>query len=315
MINPTARDLARRPPTEPLQRRGSLKPLKTVSLLQAHPYVNILLIGPYGAGKTILAGSAAADPRIKRVLYMDFDDGTMSLQPVEPDQISLEHAEKIRVKPIKNFMVDLNETTRYLEETAKPGFLEDDEFPKFDCIILDSLDESQKLLMEGIRREDNDAARETARKMGKNPDEIFPGRADWSDYGVNSTVLKSCIRRIKALPCHLIVTCKDQDKDDETTHTRQLLLPRSLAFDIPGLFDEVLWIAQETRSNREEKKREIVHVLHCKTEPGGARIAKDRSRRLPAEIEWPTMTKIFDYLHIATNTEATEEETHANTHP
>lgn len=98
--------------------------LNVEGVSQLPPQLNLLLYGESGVGKTMLAGSAAAVPRMSPVLLIDVEGGTLSLRHSYPD------VDVVRVQT-------WDDMSRVFEGLVKG---END----YNTVILDSLTEIQK---------------------------------------------------------------------------------------------------------------------------------------------------------------------------
>src|SRR5258706_15914129 len=66
--------------------------LRIEKVSQNAPFINCLIYGESGAGKTRLSGSADDVPEMRRVLFIDVEGGTLTLRDTYPN------VETIRVK-------------------------------------------------------------------------------------------------------------------------------------------------------------------------------------------------------------------------
>src|SRR4051794_25214594 len=114
------------PPTQPPEQSlrealGAVPPSEVVS------FINLLVYGDPGCGKTYLSGTAADDPQTSPVLILDVEGGVTTLRG---------RSKNIEVVPIRSW-VELNETYKKLyasQNSAKT-------LMPYKTIVIDSLTE------------------------------------------------------------------------------------------------------------------------------------------------------------------------------
>lgn len=234
----------------------------TIGGLQVQPvadqssFLNLLVYGESGVGKSRLSGSASEIADMSPVLLIDFEGGTLSLKDIYPT------VEVVRVKEFDELQSVYNDL-----HLGRHGYK---------TVVIDSLTELQKLSMAGIMRE-------VVRKdSDRDPD--VPGLREW---GKSSEQIRRFVRAFRDLPTHTIFTAlSKQDKDTRTgmTSTRPDL-PGKLASQIAGFMDMVLYLY--IRQVEGENQRLL---LTTSTE---TTIAKDRSAKLPPVVENSTMSAVY----------------------
>src|SRR6478752_8634880 len=161
--------------------------LKVEAVGERADFMNILIYGPSGVGKTTLAGSAAAVPEMGRVVVIDVEGGDMSLTHSYPN------AEVVRVTTWKDLQAIYNE-------------LYDQKGAGFGTCVLDSLTEIQKFSMYGIM---GDLIK---KEPDRDPD--IPSMREW---GKNIEQIRRFVRGLTDLPMNTIFTALDkEDKDGKT---------------------------------------------------------------------------------------------------
>lgn len=156
---------------------------KIVSLEEDDEYVNLLVYGKSGVGKTVFAGSA------DRVLFIaPEDDGTISAKRQGSK------ASKVKVAGWNDFV------------EAYEGIFEDIEEIRenFDWLVVDSITHMQRLLMRGILEEaveENEA---------RDPD--IPQMQDWQKY---QNMFMRFIQQFNELPINVLYTALVMTGEDE----------------------------------------------------------------------------------------------------
>lgn len=233
-------------------------PIEKVS--QKAPFVNMLIYGESGAGKTRLAGSADEVPEMRRVLFIDVEGGTLTLRDIYPN------VDTVRVKSWSDM-----QSVYDVLYTGKHDFT---------TVIIDSLTEVQKMSMDGVMR-----------KLVQEHDERdadVPGIREWN---INLEQTRKFVRAFRDLPVNTIFTALVQsDKNPRTgAMKRKPSLSGKVKDEVAGFLDIVVYLY--TKEIDQENKR----ILLCgQTEEV---VAKDRSNALPMFVENPTMLSIWNYLH------------------
>jgi hypothetical protein len=237
---------------------------KTIGNLQiASPgdtgYINLLVYGEPGVGKTRLAGSSVLVENMRPVLLLDFEGGTLSLKG------DMQEVEVVRPRSLQE--IDRLHANLY------------DGLP-YRTVVVDSL-----LFMQSIMRE-----------VVKKDPERDPDVPSIREWGKNSEQVRTFVRAFRDLPCNTIFTAlAEEAKDDRSgiTKTRPAL-PGKLKAEVAGYVDIVLYMYTRDIQITGSKEREIKSlVLTSGTE---RTVAKDRSGQLPLMIESPTMTAISQFM-------------------
>lgn len=255
----TAKDLLDPPEVLTLENIAGLKVTKPAS----EGYINMLIYGDPGSGKTRLAGSACVVPEMSPVLLLDWEGGTLSLSGDYHD------VEVVRFKTWKQ--VDQVYGQLYNNNPYR-------------TVIVDSLTEAQKFCMQ-------EAMREVVDKY-PNRDRDIASVREWGKTGEQVTRL---VRALRDLPCNTIfTTLQHEEKDDEgKLIKRRPLLPGQLKGQVSGYVDIVVYLYQKEFVAGPDRTMKTLML----TEAQEKVTAKDRSGRLPQVVEEPTMKQIYDHIH------------------
>jgi len=218
-----------------------------------------MIYGDPGVGKTVLAGSASAVPEMGKVIFVDVEGGTMSLQRTFPD------CEVVRVK---NFD-EMNSVYSELYD-GKHGY---------GTVVLDSLTEVQKMSMGTIMHE--------LLKEHPDRDPDIPSIREW---GKNIEQTRRTVRAFRDLPMNTIITAlAKSDRDTRTGLTKiSPALSGKLANEAAGFLDIVGYMYTKVlvQDGEASNKRLLL------TQPTDTQVAKDRTGRLPTVVEEPTMAAL-----------------------
>lgn len=222
--------------------------------------LNLLIYGEAGTGKTVLSGSSDEVPEFRKVLILDVEGGTMSIDHRYPE------VDVIRLTDFSK----MNDIYEELWRRKDHGY---------GCIVLDSLTEMQKLSMASIM----------GGEAWKNP-EIDPDIPSMRNWGKNINQIRRLVRQFRDLPVPTIFTALVQEEKDERTGRllRKPALSGKLASEVAGFFDIVGYLyIKETQGQQ---------TRYLLTSGAEGVVAKDRSERLPPLLESPTMKTIYDFV-------------------
>ena len=264
LVAPTAVIPSQIPPTKApevltAQTIGGLK----ITGPASEGYINILLYGESGTTKTRTSGSAVLVPDMSPVLLIDFEGGTLSLAGDYQD------VQVVRAKSWK--AVD----TLYGELYNKNPFR---------TIVLDSLTETQKFCMSEVMRE----------VVRANPDRD-PDIASMREWGKSGEQVTRLIRALRDLPCNTIFTALHNEEKNDAGRIIKIRpgLPGQLKGTVSGYMDIVAYMYKKEVKQGPTSTNKILML----TQGTEVVLAKDRSGKLPAVMEAPTMQMIYDTIH------------------
>lgn len=250
---------------------SSLGGLRVFKVEQRAPFINMLVYGDSGVGKTMLAGSADGCPDLRPVIMIDFEGGTETLRNFYPN------VEQVRVTTWKEMQSVYDELHK-----GKHGY---------QTVILDSLTEIQKFNMYSVMEE-----------LISNRPELDPDVPGMREWGKNLEQMRKFVRAFRDLPMNTIFT--GLAKDDRNESTGRTVTKPSLSGKLSGevaAFLDIVVYMYVKRVGTGEDASDARLLLTQKTE---TIIAKDRTSRLPIVVENPTMQDIFNYINAKTDKES-----------
>ncbi len=230
-----------------------------VSPAEAVPYLNLLIYGEPGSGKTVLAGTAQDSKETSPILFCDVEGGTVSIRKKSNiDVVSIRHIDQI---------IDLYNT------------LAGDKSDYYKTVVIDSLSELQKLDLRFCMDEE----------FNKKPDVIDRDVATLRSWGKSGERMRRIIRAFRDLPMNTIMTSLVATEKDEQTGIVQYfpMFPGKLRGEVPGYFDIVGLLQAKEDRNGSVVTRTLQTAKTTKT------IAKDRTASLDPVIEEPTIPAMW----------------------
>jgi len=200
-------------------------------------WLNMMVYGDYGMGKTTLAGSASKVAVMQDVLMIDAEAGDLSLA-------GFEGVDVIRVKnyrmasQVEEFLKmhcklrDADDTAGLceLESTLKGEKITKPR--KYHTVIVDTLSEVETYCMYQL----------LGITLTTSLDEET-AVAEWPEFRRNFNMISRFVRTFRDLPMHVIMTCSQQYvQDDQKRFNFAPSMTGKLSGAIQGFFDVVGWL-------------------------------------------------------------------------
>src|SRR4029077_18532946 len=244
---------------------NSLRELLQVRLPEDLPdYLNILIYGEPGAGKTWQIGTAADHPATSPVLLLDIEGGTRTLRHRKDIDI-------IRIKTGKQ-LSEVN--NRLFKSISAEGTI------YYKTIGIDSLGELSLLDMKDIM----------ASAFNKNPDTTDIDVPSPREWGKTRNHMRDIVRAFRDLPCNTIFTAHVRTREEEGQPTSYFpSFSGQLRSDIPGLVDMVGYLYVDLKGKEPTRKLQFAQTRRVE--------AKDRTGAFGTEVVDPSIPKLWDLIN------------------
>ncbi len=210
---------------------------------QIERYLNILLYGDYGVGKSYLAATASLVPKMNKVLYINAEGGDASVEHFDLDIVDIQsYSQFARVHEFLKLHCKFRDEYRKGSEEARQKLIRleamfrgeevDDivEPTLYNTVVADTLTEIQKYCMYqllGIR-------------VGEFALDISPDIPEIGDWGRSAEMIRLLVRTFRDLPMNVIFVCARDDAQDQHKRFHYApMLPGKLSKEIRGFFDVV----------------------------------------------------------------------------
>jgi hypothetical protein len=228
----------------------------------AVPYLNMLIYGEPGVGKTYLAATAQDCAETKPILFVDVEGGTLTIR--------------------RRSDVDVRQVRTIKDVETIHNILYEDAGSYYKTVILDSLTELQKLDMKAVME----------KEYNTNPERIDKDVPTQRAWGKSGNRVRAIIQAYRDLPIHTICTCLLAQEHDDTNGITTYFpsLPGKLRGEVSGYFDIVGYLKVEQGGAGTEQVRKLQIAKTRRV------IAKDRTGSLGEQIESPTIPLIMEMI-------------------
>jgi hypothetical protein len=255
-------------------------PMATVA--QVKPFVNNMIYGQPGAGKTHVAATGALSKHLAPMLYVNAEAGANTLL-------------KFRAKVGDNLMVIpdpmLQSGIRWdqfeavYDELDRQCYNSKDK-PDFRTVTIDTGTELQKINMDDVM----------ARAIKRRPDHD-PDVPDLHDWGASGNAMRKYMRLFRNLPMNFIFLCHETvERDNKGIQWKRPDLPGKQANQVAGLFDQVMYLYTKEGEKGDESKATVIN-RYLLTGALEGYVTKDRSGNLPLVVTEPNMHNIYELIH------------------
>lgn len=262
--------------TAPDDGKIRLAGMEVTSVKEKIDFLNCMIHGDPGVGKTFLAGTAAMVPEMSPVLLIDIEGGSKTLRTFDNIDV-VRVVDVMREKKPGVFVVQ-----KYAWEVLYEIYELMTADTKYKTVIIDSASEAYEVLMAFVLAKEYVRAEES----GRDKHEEMPEQRDW---GIARNMFKKFIKAWNDLEKHVIFTALPGEAKDQKSGAVKVgpMFPGKLFKEVPAKMNEVYYLY--TKSEKDGVERKLL------TQPEGKYYAKTRSMGAPLVLTDPTMEAIFKF--------------------
>lgn len=256
----------------------------------SYKYLNLLIYGDFGVGKTQLAASSQDVPEMQDVLFIDIESGGRTIEDREDiDVVGIDHFSQFarvyeflrmhcqardandieKMRKLESFFKTTDPNNPYVVDTPK----------RYNTVIVDSLTEVQKYCMYqllGVR-------------VGEFALDMEPENPQYAEWNKSTEMIRLLVRSFRNLNMNTIFVCsRIEDQDERKRFFYAPALPGKLSNEVQGFFDAVGYYISGAATEGGQIQRRLYLT------PGQTFKAKNRfSKFNGTHLDNPTMSDIF----------------------
>jgi phage nucleotide-binding protein len=225
-------------------------------------WINALIYGEPGAGKTYLTGTADDSSFTRPVLILDVEGGLVTIR----------HRSDIDVVSVRS-MKEITDIGNQLYHSIENGEL------YYKTVGIDSLSELTDLDMKTIMKD----------AYSRNPDKVDKDVPSPREWGKARAHMRAIVRHFRDLPCNVIFTAQDFLLQEEGQPSKHMPgFAGKLRTELPGFMDIVGYLYPERKEGEIVRKLQVTGTRRV--------IAKDRTDALGDMLENATIPQIWDLI-------------------
>lgn len=279
------------------QGNGAQRPAPVTAQFTIQPlaekkrYLKLLAYGAPGVGKTRLCGSAHDVPAMRDVLFIDLEDGTLSIDDAEGiDLVTVNQYRTLaRVQEFVTLHCQFRDKANAGDKAAEAELLRlqrqymgdafDDRLRKYNTIVIDSLSAAHRLGMAQILNNPVNVALDSE-----------PGTPEIRDWGKILEMMLRLLRRLRDTPVHVLTTAQERMEEDYAKRKyRTPDLPGQAAKKIQNELDVVMYLMAATEGDKTVRRGYV--------QPRPQLDAKNRLKGMTAPtIDNPTIADLVKFL-------------------
>lgn len=227
-------------------------------------WLNFLVYGDAGVGKTYLGGTAIDDPVTSPLLVFDIEGGLTTLRKRKSIDV-------VPIRTMKELENRYNDLYKSIDSNGKLYYK---------SIMIDSLTELTDLDMKAIMKD----------AYGRNPDKVDIDVPSPREWGKARNHIRTIVRAFRDLPCNVIYTAHVGALQEEGQPTKFFPgFSGKLRTEVPGFMDIVGYLYAENEGGLLVRKLQLQGTRRV--------VAKDRTGVLGDVIENPTIPMMWEKIN------------------
>jgi AAA domain len=225
-------------------------------------FINLLVYGEAGVGKTTLVGSANLDERLKPLLIFDVEGGMTTLKDMSD----------VDVVTVRS-MAEIEDKYNKLYHSISDGEI------YYKTIGIDSLPELADLDMRTVMKQ----------AYQRNPETVHIDVPSPREWGIVRNHVRLIVRAFRDLPCHVVFTAGlGIDMPENQPPKFYPGFAGKLAREVPGFADIVGYMSVKNDLGTIQRSMQVIGTNRV--------VAKDRTNTLGSLVENPTLSMIWDRI-------------------